>query len=670
MRFLKGERAGHMRLAALMVAALAGGAGVSRLSAQAGAAAAAAPAATPAPTVMANGQHPIEAFAKLPFMESPKLSPDGTRIAARIAIQGVQTLVIIDQRGRQNKYVQIGMGENDLNWWRWVNDDWLVAGIGNEVPVDGDAWYIKRAAAVAADGTSVKILAAKRAAQIADNVIWMAKDGTPTIYLALQDSIFSNDAGFWPHIERIDVSTGKSRQLVAPKEGVMSWYADATGVVRMGIGYDDDRRSSKLYYRASNDVDFKILDRASAKKDESLIVPSLFLADPGKALILDDSDGFTKLKSLDLSNLSIGETVFEVPGYDVDDLMTDVTGNALAGVSFTDTRWKTRWIDPKMAEVQASLDKAVGASRWAHIVSMSRDRQNLIVEVGAPDRNSIYYSYAIAGGVMTVLAKTNEAYGGTPFHPVKSVRYKVRDGLEIEAVVTLPKGKEARNLPLILMPHGGPAARDEEQWDWIAQFLADRGYAVIQPNYRGSTGYGTKFQEKGEGEWGLAMQDDLNDTVDWIVKEGIADPKRVCIVGGSYGGYAAMRGAQRDGARYRCAISYAGVSDLGSMVRYDAQFLNGNAARAYFRTQAPNFPAVSPVNFAAQFSTPILLMHGKMDRTVQVKQSRNMAERLKAAGKTYRYIEQPLGDHHFSRQEDRLQFLKEVEAFLNQYNPA
>lgn len=170
------------------------------------------------------------------------------------------------------------------------------------------------------------------------------------------------------------------------------------------------------------------------------------------------------------------------------------------------------------------------------------------------------------------------------------------------------------------------------------------------------------------------MQDDLNDAVDWAVKEGIADAKRVCIVGASYGGYAAMRGAQRDGGRYRCAISYAGVSDLSAMMRYDGRFLNHGTRKDWMKQQAPDFASVSPINFAGQLSTPILLMHGRKDRRVQVSQSREMAEKLKAAGKIagrdYIYVEQPLADHFFSRQADRLDFLQRMDAFLKEHNPA
>jgi dipeptidyl aminopeptidase/acylaminoacyl peptidase len=299
----------------------------------------------------------------------------------------------------------------------------------------------------------------------------------------------------------------------------------------------------------------------------------------------------------------------------------------------------------------------------------------MIVHVGSADQPGAYYYYDTNAGAMSLLSKVSSRFSTkTHLGPVKTIHYKARDGLDIAAVLTLPVGSAAKDLPLILMPHGGPFARDSEDWDWWVQFLAWRGYAVLQPNYRGSSGYGTAFAEKGEGQWGLAMQDDLNDAVDWAVKQGIADPKRVCMVGASYGGYAAMRAAQRDPAKYRCAVSYAGVSDLAAMMRYDRRFLNHSTRQDWLKEQAPDFASVSPVHFASQFATPILLMHGKKDRRVQVNQSREMAEKLKAAGKVegrdYIYVEQPLADHHFSREADRLEFLEQMDAFLKAHNPA
>jgi dipeptidyl aminopeptidase/acylaminoacyl peptidase len=611
---------------------------------------------------------PVEAFASLPFMEGPRLSPDGTRIAARVAIAGTQRLVIFPLAD-SSRPAAVGLGGNDLNWWSWVNNDWLVVGVGTSAPVRGEQWYVRRAVGVSSDGKFVRPLAFREAAQGADDVLWMASDGTPRILLAMQKSIYPNEPEFWPQVYEVDVSTGKMKQAVDSHPSVMSWYADATGAVRIGIGYDDERGQSRLLYREGAKGLFRTVDRANTRKNEELSVPALFLPEPGKALAFDSSDGFNALYELDLASLKLGRKVFGAEGYDLGSLTTDVSGSTLAGISYTAEYRKMQWLDPSLAQVQAEIDKAVG-DRRAEIVSLSKDRTKMIVKVGSASQPGSYFFYDTGEGVMRLVAHTNATLKSARLAPVKTVHYAARDGLRIPAVLTLPKGRAAKGLPLIVMPHGGPAVRDSEEWDWWAQFLADRGYAVVQPNYRGSTGFGTAFLEKGEGEWGLKMQDDLNDAVAHLAKLGIADPKRVCMVGASYGGYAALRAAQRDGGLYRCAVSYAGVADLGHLARFDSRSLYGKSARAYLKEKAPDFKAVSPINFPQQFSAPVLLVHGKKDLRVPVAQSREMAEKLRKAGKPVDYVEQEEGDHHFSREQDRLQFLQLLEAFLKKHNPA
>lgn len=625
------------------------------------------------PAASAVKRWPVEAFAELPFMENPQLSPAGDKVAARVAVNGEQRFVIADVYGSDKKSRIMSLGDNDLNWWTWVNDEWLLLGLGAEQPMEGMPWYITRAVGLSVQTEKVNMLASRTAAQNADDVIWIARDGTPRILLSYQTSIFADNTGFWPKVDEVNISTGKLRSVVAPRAYVRSWYADAAGVVRMGIGYNDAQRTSIMLYRPDAKSAFRMVARANIRKDESLIVPQLFLPEAGKAIASDDGKGADALYEFDLATLELGKKIFDVPGYDIGEIIPDRSRTGLAGVRYTDDRRRVHWFDPDLATVQAAIDKAVG-SRRAAITSISRDQSKLIVHVGAADRPGAYYFYDQSVGAMQLLAKVNETIGLARLAPVRTIRYKARDGLEIAAVLTVPEGRPAKDLPLILMPHGGPFARDEESWDWWVQFLANRGYAVLQPNYRGSSGYGSAFAAKGEGQWGLAMQDDLNDAVDWAVKEGIANPRRVCIAGASYGGYAAMRAAQRDGGRFRCAISYAGVSDLAAMMRYDSRFLYHGSRSDWLKAQAPDYRTVSPVNFAASFSTPILLMHGKKDRRVQVSQSREMAEKLKAAGKVagkdYIYVEQPLADHHFSREADRLDFLKRLEAFLAEHNPA
>ena len=613
---------------------------------------------------------PVADFATLPFMSGPELSPDGRRVAAKLGVQGKQVLAIVDLFDKTKRPpVVLGLGENDLLSWSWVNDDWLVIRVGSVVNAEGVDFYVTRVAGVKSDGTMFKPIGYREGGESA-RVVWTAQDGTPRILLSRQKSIYSNDPDFWPSVEDVDVSTGKARMVVGPQANVWDWYADASGAVRMGIGYDDNSRTSRLLYRPDGKGAFRVLDRANQRRDERLTVPYLMTSGAAASVTISDSGGYDALHELDLSTLTVGKQVYNVEGYDIDGVVMAPDGARVAGVAYTSDRSRMHWMDPALAEIQAILDKAVG-TRAAAIMSTSRDQKKMLVQVGdASQPGSIYYFDAGSGEAMYRIADINGATKSATLGPVSTFRYKARDGLSIEAVMTLPKGRSAKGLPLILMPHGGPEARDSASYDWWAQFLADRGYAVVQPNYRGSTGYGTKFLKAGDGEWGLKMQDDLNDVVDDLANKGTIDPKRVCIVGASYGGYAALRGAQRDGGRYKCAISYAGVSDLNGMITYDGKFLNAKASKASWKQSAPDLKAVSPIYHAAEFSTPILIMHGKKDRRVPVAQSRRMVDKLKAAGKVVEYVEQPEGDHYFSREGDRFDFLTAMERFLKRYNPS
>ncbi|MHA6723846.1 alpha/beta hydrolase family protein [Sphingomonas sp. RS2018] len=630
-------------------------------------AAAATTAQTPAPVQPASGR-PIEQFAELPALVGPKLSPDGKRFAAQVAVKGKLYLAILSVDGAAPPRL-IATGNNDLNWWRWVNDDWLVAGTGGKVPVPtAGEWYIRRAVGVGVQDGKIVPLVTRNAAQGADDVIWTARDGSSRILLAYQTSIFTEDAGFWPQVDEVDVATGKSKRVVNPEQGVMSWIADGKGVVRMGIGRSLDGRQTRVLYRNAANADFKTIVKARTNRD-SYTVPAMFLAEPGKALAMaDDADGFSGLYEYDLTKLELGKRLYGSKGFDLGGYVENDAGDALAGVVYRDDSARTEWIDPDLIAMQAEVQGFVKNGQVA-ILNFSRDHGRAIVDIGAANSPGAYFLYDRASKDMRLLAYANSAIRSARLNPVRTIRYKARDGLEIAAVLTLPRGKST-SLPLIVMPHGGPFARDSEDWDWWTQYLAERGYAVVQPNYRGSSGYGTNFTLKGQGQWGLAMQDDLNDAIAQLAKDGIVDPKRVCIIGASYGGYAAMRAAQRDPTVYRCAVSYAGVSDLARLRRYDSQFLNSGARSDWLKMQATDFRAVSPIATPEKSAIPLLLVHGKADTVVPIAQSREMAERLRETRRDVTYIEQPLGDHHFTRSEDRLEFLRALQTFLDKHNPA
>jgi dienelactone hydrolase len=607
----------------------------------------------------------LETFAALPSVERPQLSPDGTKVAALVAVNGKQSLVIASLFDANQKRV-MPPGEVDINWWRWVNDDWLVIGIGDTDQIVGEDIYVTRVAGVKADMSKLVPIHWKQSGQDADDLLWVARDGSPRILLQQQTGYFTYE-DWYPSVWEADVSTGQVRKAVGSQTYVYGWDADADGNVRLGLYFESDKRRGVLYRPGGTGKFEKIL----LKKDPeaSIPLPQVYRPD-GKAVVIADDGGRDEIYEMDLPSFTLGKKLFGDARYDVDDVIANTEGNDLDGIEITDKRSRVEWLNPEIKAIQKDLDSTLGAGN-AEIVSWSRDHKKLLVRVGGPSHAGSLFYWDTRQAKMNRIGWMDNMLKGRALSPVKTVSYTARDGTPIEAVLTLPRGRAAKNLPLIMMPHGGPGVRDSETYDWWVQFLAEQGYAVMQPNYRGSTGYGVKFLKLGEGEWGLKMQDDLLDGIGWAAKEGIVDPKRVCIVGASYGGYAAMRGAQRDAAHYRCAIAYAGISDLSAMKRYDQTFLGGGkAAKRYWNKQVSDFSAVSPRFQAAQFGAPILIAHGVKDKRVPVKQSRWLVEELKKAGKPHEYLEQKLGDHHFSRAEDRLQFLKASKAFLDRHNPS
>lgn len=619
----------------------------------------------------AQAERPVEAFAQLPVFSDMTISPDGTKMATSMAIDGEQQLVIMPLDGQGEPVVFGSQDGVDVLGVTWVNKDWLAVRVGTEGYVDQWQAYTTRYIAFRADGGKQHLLEPKRDEMIYDGgrIIWTARDGSPEILLAYRTSIYVSDPGSSPKVMRVDVEKNKFSLENAPMERIDTYYADGSGVVRVGVGDAKGGSEMRVVYR--EDGKQRLHEIASAKLGafDELIVPRVFLKDGNRALAFASPDGYDAIYEVDLATMELGGKVFGVKGYDLESVMSNRTKDALVGVSYVDSMYRTLWFDPKMQQVQALLDQTFIGKR-ANVFSSSWDYDRHLVSVGLPSEPSSIYYFDVPNKKLKLLSKPAAGIASGN-GAVRSIVYTARDGTPIPAILTTPPGKEAKNLPLIVLPHGGPMVRDYERWDWWTQFLADRGYAVLQPNYRGSTGFGDSFEEMGVGEWGLKMQDDVDDGRAWAVESGLADGDRVCIVGASYGGYVAMRAAQRNPDLYKCSISFAGVSDLPRMMRYDANgFLSHAAMRAYWQERTADLKDVSPISHPEQFGTPILIVHGKEDTRVPIAQSREMAEKLQAAGKNVTYVEQPEGDHHFSRQEDRQQFLELSEQFLDKYNPA
>jgi dipeptidyl aminopeptidase/acylaminoacyl peptidase len=335
---------------------------------------------------------------------------------------------------------------------------------------------------------------------------------------------------------------------------------------------------------------------------------------------------------------------------------------------FLDAQASRRWRSVE----RAFRDKAPKLVSW-------NDALNRIVVFTDTGEAGRYQLVDFDRGVADILADAYPAIGPEQVGAVRSINYAARDGLEIPGYLTLPPGvSEPSGLPLVVLAHGGPASRDVAGFDWWAQALASRGYAVLQANFRGSTGYSRAFLEAGYGEWGRKMQTDLSDGVRWLAAEGVIDPARVCIVGASYGGYAAMAGLTLDSDVYRCGVSVGGLSDLRRMVNWEARlerhrdsqtvrYWNRFMGAARLNDRA--LDELSPVYLAASVESPLLLIHGKDDTVVPIEQSRIMAEALRRSSKPVEFVELPGEDHWLSRPETRRQMLVETVRFLEANNP-
>lgn len=309
---------------------------------------------------------PIAAFAELPLLESPKLSPDGTRVLAKGAVGGRQVLLLtslVDARERHT----LGAPENtDINWWRWVNDGWLLIGLGAQQDYFGTEIYVTRVLAVSTDMKTTRRLDWTGSGMRADDVLWVAHDGSPRILLSRQTGM-SSEAEFYPSVFEIDVSTGKSRRVAEGRPNVYSWYADGEGQVRAAYQYNDSSRSSALLYRANNRESFRTIARRARKDEDGMTIPLTFRTD-GSAVAFDDEDGFTAVYEVSLPDLRLGKKLYALEGYDVDAIIDNADENDVIGASVTGQFGRSVWFDERLKELQKAIDGSIG-DRRARIVS-------------------------------------------------------------------------------------------------------------------------------------------------------------------------------------------------------------------------------------------------------------------------------------------------------------
>ncbi len=611
------------------------------------------------PATVASAQPaapPARAYFAQPAIEDAALSPDGRRVAARTLIAGRPRLAIFDMSGAAPSLRPIALPERErLEWHRWLGPDRLLVSLLLEGGTPA-----KRLVRVDIATGRLTQLGPARTAESGDEILHVSPNGG---FLLLSAAVPGRPT---PGVYRIDLTTGAATLAVAPQDHVWDWYADSAGVIRAGMAQDGKR--SWMLYRKSEHDRFSRSARGAGAAGSGIdrFVP-IRGTDRGYALA-QTPEGRVGLYSYDFAAGKLGALLYEDARVDLDGFQTDPDGRLL-GVDTSADRPETRWFEPFMAARQAQIDAAL-PGRANRVIATTADRSRSLVFSESAGDPGAFYVYG--EGRATLVSAVSPGLAGKPAR-METVRYRARDGLEISGYLTLPAGRAAHGLPLIVMPHGGPFARDSWGYDPWVQYLADRGYAVFQPNYRGSTGFGRGFVAKGDGEWGRGMQADTDDGVDWLAGKGIADPGRVCIMGASYGGYAAMWAAARSDARYRCAVSFAGISDVGAQLAYDRKTFTERDYRAWKRRiqgDAPSLDAISPIGRVAALRMPILIAHGTADETVPPDQSIRLHDALTHLGRAHDYVAYPGQGHTLEGPADNADFLERVGRFLAAHNPA
>ncbi|MBN8280120.1 MAG: S9 family peptidase, partial [Gammaproteobacteria bacterium] len=519
---------------------------------------------------------PARDFAGGVTFEDPVLSPDGKAIAAEYQNGNRRLLVIHEVVGGGEKGTRsFDLGEAEINWTRWPDDGHVVVSLRQMAKIAGVDLSLPqdRLILLNRDGTGMKGLGPLRASLSADDVIYWAPDGS-YLLLNVARSLFE-----WPAVVRVDLPSGNLTTLQKPRAGTSLWVADSQGVVVAGIGFFGSRL--KVIYRPTPASPWATALRYRLDSDEAdpvYIAKIDGLTQRGHVVSRHGGDRWG-LYEYDFRTKQFGAPLFENPEYDLADYDYDNNG-ALRWVSHIEDRTRFTWMDAANKAFYDDLGKAVPDKTLTVASTSASGEVRLVFASSATDPGSYYY-YTADSGRMKLLARANETLAGATLAPTTYTRYTARDGVAIPAYLTMPVGREPSALPLIVMPHGGPFVRDDGSFDFLAQYLANRGYVVLQPNFRGSIGYGRKFEELGYGEFGKAMQDDVDDGVSWLVGAGKVDPARVCIVGWSYGGYVAQVAAFRNPGTYRCAASVAGISDLAAMIRYDRRFMWGSNFRKW-----------------------------------------------------------------------------------------
>ena len=468
----------------------------------------------PASTEWDKKQVPIEVFAQFPMINRPRMTPDGSWIAAKIRAGGQQVLALLPVEpgggdvqiiARDGDFSTDKIGTREITSFRWLDDEVLLIGLRSRDNFEGQWFDNLRYASYNRKTRKVLPLGWDNAFAGTD-LVWASNEGTPRILLARANPENGTERLSKPEVVEVNAITGATRIVMGANPMVSDWTADAGGVVRMGSTYNADTGKASVMYRPDAKTGMRTVYEGIPDRYNGTPLPDVLLKSPDKAYSLSAREGVVALYSYDLTKMAPDKKLFGIEGYDLDGPILSYDGTTLEGVRYTSDREHTKWFDPRMKEIQAILEETFGKGN-VQIETSDAKREKLLFSVAAPGQAPAVYYFNTQTGATRRIAFYNETLKDAKLNPVSMVRYPASDGKQIDAVLTLPRhhaGEKKR--PVIVLAHGGPWARDSADWDaygW-AQALAELGYVVIQPNFRGSTGYGPAWTKAAEGALGAA----------------------------------------------------------------------------------------------------------------------------------------------------------------------
>ncbi|HNS85948.1 MAG TPA: S9 family peptidase [Parvularculaceae bacterium] len=617
-------------------------------------------------------------FGAIPAVTDVKISPDGSTLAMLRAVDDKMSVVFYDLADPDSKPAGVQVGGGKARDLVWANDEHvlvLASQTGRMQTTTGleTIEFFRWFSVSKSTMKSIVLFGNEGNLYIssAGNLIATTPSDPDRALFARYYTLKAGGGSY--DLLSADLKRGDEKLVDAGTRRTYDWLVSRTGNPLARLDYDDLKKATILYARADGEGQFQRIKEFEDKPGAPSSISFYGLAPNGEEFVaaLPGAGNRRALVSMSPFTGEVLSTLFAHEEFDIDGVIYDYRKATATGARFTDDIPRYVHFDPDEQKIQDSLEKALpGAS--PSIISKSADGEKTVVKVLYTDHPEQYFLFDRSAKTLNMVASAYPAIDGKVAAKKERFDHTSSDGLEIPGYLTVPSGASRQNMPLIVLPHGGPQGRDDMTFDWWSFFYAANGYLVYQPNFRGSDGYGADFVAAGFGEWGRKMQDDITYGVKKLIADGTVDPKRICIVGGSYGGYAALAGATLTPDLYACAVSVNGVSNLPALIGRSARW--SDWAEDYWDVRLGSrsrdkkeLEAVSPNLNAEKAIAPILLIHGRDDTVVPYSHAIRMHDALKAAKKSVELVELKGEDHWLSRAATRITTLEKSLEFIDRH---